>query len=370
MGPSARPRTCWSNVAVVGDLGQEGRESSLLRIRRLFLCLAPLTLVVCALASAAPALADRSMSTRFSANTNGNITLAANTLEVCPAAAAGCTAARNTPPISSGTNNALNNNNYNMQYVNTGPSGGTVGGVPTFDSSSATLSVPAGATVLFAGLYWGADTSAGSVIAPNTPAAHAASGCPAPPLTNTTTCKANVVGLQVPGASNYTTVTANTGNPADFIVSSSANTRYTAFADVTSMVQAAGFGNVHRRQRAGGDRRRPLRRLDARGRLPGSLATAAEPDRGRRSDHGSVGIAGDHDPGIGVYDAAFGTRADDVGLRRVRGRRRADRRQRDAQHDQAVGPGQSGEQLLRWLDHEPGDKRHHAQPQRLEQLCL
>ena len=242
MGPPARPRACWSIVAVVGVLGQEGRESSLLRFRRLFLFLAPLTLVVCALASAAPALADRSMSTRFSANTNGNITLAANTLEVCPAAAAGCTAARNTPPISSGTNNALNNNNYNMQYVNTGPSGGTVGGVPTFDSSSSTLSLPPGATVLFAGLYWGADTSAGSVIAPNAPAAHAASGCPAPPLTSTTTCKANVVGLQVPGASNYTTVTANTGNPADFIVSSSANTRYTAFADVTSMVQAAGSG--------------------------------------------------------------------------------------------------------------------------------
>ncbi len=177
------------------------------------------------------------MSTRFSANTNGNITLAANTLEVCPAAAAGCTAARNTPPISSGTNNALDNNTYNMQYVNTVP--GTVGGVATFDSSSATLSLPSGATVLFAGLYWGADTSAGSVI--GTPAAHAAPGCAAPPLTGPN-CAANTVGLELPGASNYTTVTANTANAANFIVSSSANTRYTAFADVTAMVQAAGAG--------------------------------------------------------------------------------------------------------------------------------
>ena len=167
MGLPARPGTCWSIVAVVGDLGQEGRGSLVLRFRPLFLCLALLTLVVCALAGAAPALADRSMSTRFSANTNGNITFAANSLEVCPATAAGCTAARNTPPISSGTNNALNNNNYNMQYVNTAP--GTVGGVATFDSSSATLSLPPGATVLFAGLYWGADTSAGSVIGPPTP---------------------------------------------------------------------------------------------------------------------------------------------------------------------------------------------------------
>ena len=237
----------------VGDLGQEGRGSLRLHFRALFLCLALLTLVTSALASAAPALADRSMSTRFSANTNGNITFAANSLEVCPAAASGCTAARNTPPISSGTNNALNNNTYNMQYVNTGPSG-TVGTVQTFDSSSATLSLPPGATVLFAGLYWGADTSAGSVI--GTPAPHAAPGCTAPPLTGPN-CAANVVGLQLPGASNYTTVTANTANPANFIVSSSANTRYTAFADVTSMVQAAGpgtysVGNVQ--AGTGGDR--------------------------------------------------------------------------------------------------------------------
>src|ERR1700727_3879451 len=108
------------------------------------------------------------MSTRFSANTNGNITFAANTLMVCQATASGCTAARNTPAISSGTSNPLDNNSYNMAYVNTAP--GTVGGVATFDSSSATLSLPSTATVLFAGLYWGADTSAGAgggVAAPN-----------------------------------------------------------------------------------------------------------------------------------------------------------------------------------------------------------
>ena len=60
------------------------------------------------------------MSTRLSTNDNGNITFAANTLMVCPAAAAGCTAARNASPVATGTNNALNNNTYNMQYVDTG----------------------------------------------------------------------------------------------------------------------------------------------------------------------------------------------------------------------------------------------------------
>ena len=131
--------------------------------------LAPALCVVFLLVGAAPSFADRAMSTRFSVNDNGNIAFAANGLMVCPAAAPGCTAARNTPPISSGTNNALNNNNYSMQYVNTAPPG-TVGGVAKFDSSSATLSLPSTATVLFAGLYWGADTSAGAgggVAAPN-----------------------------------------------------------------------------------------------------------------------------------------------------------------------------------------------------------
>jgi uncharacterized repeat protein (TIGR01451 family) len=175
--------------------------------------------VVFLLVGAAPAFADRAMSTRFSVNDNGNITFAANTLMVCPASTA-CTAARNTPAISSGTNGALDNNSYNMQYVNTAP--GTVGGVATFDSSSATLSLPSTATVLFAGLYWGADTSAGAgggVVAPNAGIR-------------------NQVGFLAPGASGYATVTASQvdNSPAP------AQTRYSAFADVTSLVQGAGGG--------------------------------------------------------------------------------------------------------------------------------
>ena len=172
------------------------------------------------LVGATPALADRAMSTRFSVNDNGNITFAANTLMVCPAAAAGCTAARNTPPVSSGTNNALDNNTYSMQYVNTSP--GTVGGVATFDSSSSTLSLPPTATVLFAGLYWGADTSAGAgggVAAPNAGVR-------------------NQIGFLTPGAPGYSQITASQvdNSPAP------AQTRYSAFADVTSLVQGAGAG--------------------------------------------------------------------------------------------------------------------------------
>ncbi len=48
-----------------------------------------------------------------------------------------------------------NNNDHNMVYVNEDPSGGH------FDSSSATLTMPSGARVVKAFLYWGADLSEG-----------------------------------------------------------------------------------------------------------------------------------------------------------------------------------------------------------------
>ena len=185
------------------------------------------SLALALLLSATPASADRAFTTRFSANEPGNITFAANTVMVCPAATAGCTAARNTPPVASGSNGAIDNNGYDMQYVNAAP--GTVPGLGaacpvsgSFDSSSATLSLPATATVLFAGLYWGGDTSGGSgpsdVGAP-TPGAR---GC---------------VGFKAPGAPGYTTLSGSVDQ------SSSSATRYSAFMNVTSAVQEAGPGS-------------------------------------------------------------------------------------------------------------------------------
>ena len=178
------------------------------------------------LATAAPALADRAFTTRFSANDTGNIAFAANTMMVCPASAAGCTAARNTPPIASGSNAALDNNGYDMQYVNTAPgtvpaSGAACPASASFDSSSATLSLPPTATVLFAGLYWGGDTSGGS----------SPSDVPAP-----TPGARGCVGFQAPGASGYTTLSTVPDQ------SSSSATRYGAFVNVTSTVAAAGPG--------------------------------------------------------------------------------------------------------------------------------
>jgi uncharacterized repeat protein (TIGR01451 family) len=176
--------------------------------------------IVMVLANAAPAAADRGFTPRFSTNDTGYIALAANTLMTCPAAAAGCTAAQQTRGTSTAAS-GINNNDYTMQYVNTAP--GTVGASQSFNSSSATLSLPAGATVLFAGLYWGADTSAGTGgVAANE-------------------ALAGQVGFRAAGAAGYSTLTAA---PADlnFSTASSFTHRYGAFANVTSQVQAAGSG--------------------------------------------------------------------------------------------------------------------------------
>src|SRR5262249_9294246 len=129
-----------------------------------------------------------------------------------------------------------NNNTYNMQYVNTAP--GTVGGTASFDSSSAALVLPPTATVLFAGLYWGADTSAGA-----NPNGAAAPGC----AVNASTCQRNVVGFKAPGDAAYRPLTAATTAPTPPAAngvdqSSGSATRYGAFFDVTGIVKAAGAG--------------------------------------------------------------------------------------------------------------------------------
>lgn len=94
--------------------------------------------------------ADRAFVSRYAANDNGDIAIAANTTMTCPLAALGCAAAQ------AGQDNgpvAPTNNSFQMAYVDVDadPS--------TFSSSRSTLSLPTGSTVLFAGFYWGGDSS-------------------------------------------------------------------------------------------------------------------------------------------------------------------------------------------------------------------
>ena len=104
-----------------------------------------------------------------------------------------------------------NNNGYAMVRVDIDDD------PATFNSSSADLGLPADAVVLWAGLYWAADTAAaaGGVAAP-TPAA------------------IGTVNFRIPGETAYRTVTA----PAPDLTA----TRYSAFADVTDLIRTAGVG--------------------------------------------------------------------------------------------------------------------------------
>jgi uncharacterized repeat protein (TIGR01451 family) len=102
-------------------------------------------------AAAVPAQAQRAFLSRYS-NTavNGDIVLIGNMSVHCPLpASAACTTAQNG---GAGTNNGFTP----MAFVDVDSD------ATTTNSSSATLSLPTGSTVLFAGLYWGAVSAAGA----------------------------------------------------------------------------------------------------------------------------------------------------------------------------------------------------------------
>ena len=86
--------------------------------------------------------------------------------------------------------------------------------------------------------------------------------------------------LKAPGRASYVPVNATPSTPTPRISAAATagaadeRTRYQAFADVTSLVQAGGGGTLHGRQRAGRDRRRPPRRLVARRGLSGRTQPA------------------------------------------------------------------------------------------------
>jgi len=168
-----------------------------------FVCL---TLALIGLLAPAAAQADRAFGSRYATTARGDLTLIGNTLMTCPGTGAPC------PDAQSGAVVA-DDNNFVMDRVDVDGDG------TTFDSSAATATLPAGSTVLFAGLYWGADTSAG------------ASGAAAPNAAAKDTVRFKV------GTGAYQTLTAAA---ADVYTSTLQPTRYQAFKDVTSLVSASG----------------------------------------------------------------------------------------------------------------------------------
>ena len=156
---------------------------------------------------------------RVEFNANGAIISIGNNLLTCPESAA-CTAAQN-----GGT---TNNNAYNMVHLD---ADGTTGiGASTFNSSASQLALPPGATVLWAGLYWGARLNAGTN--------GAAAGTSSNPGNNY-----NQVSFLTPGDVAYRTVAASTAAHDQFGPNSGSYNAYQRFADVTSIVQATGNGD-------------------------------------------------------------------------------------------------------------------------------
>lgn len=190
------------------------------RLLRIILLGLGVGLLLPALAGAA----DRPFTPRFSTNVNGQIIMAANTIVQCPIDTvdpllnSGCSGAR------AGTN-ARNNNTLDMTWLDVDADSST------FDSSSAQLLLPGSGNVLFAGLYWTGLQKKAAVIT-------GANGYRSTPLAPPDATAIGTVKLAVPGAAGYTTVTAaqvDTGAIAE-------SSGYTAFADVTSLVKAAGAG--------------------------------------------------------------------------------------------------------------------------------
>jgi len=117
------------------------------------------TLVGLFFAAAGTAVAaDRPFSLRFNANINGEMQIIGNTLMSCSVANhANCTAARGSILESQESDHTatvhLNDNDYTIFNVNDADTSKT-------NASSSRLSgVPAGASVVWAGLYWGAETA-------------------------------------------------------------------------------------------------------------------------------------------------------------------------------------------------------------------
>ena len=213
----------------------------------------------------------------FTDNLRGGVAFAGNTLLTCPenhAASRHRVKKQRHSRLRSDDSTACvgaNNNDHNMVYVNVASDG-------HFDSSSATLTVPAGATVVKAFLYWGADLSEGvnrptqnppSFGAPANGQAPQEPGCtsspPGPcdhPLGNTLWRSAD---LRV-GSGSFTTINATdpTRNGDWKGIASwysqpgqDPGFAYQARADVTNEVSAA-LSTTPLRTRAGADEQLPI----------------------------------------------------------------------------------------------------------------
>lgn len=166
---------------------------------RLLLCVLTLLLLCAALATPAPAQVIRSFTRRNPVtNERGNIALVGNSLMTCRA--------RNNNNCASTRSGILSgsNSDYTSEFIDADSDGATA------NSSSATLSLPSGSTVLWAGLYWGA---------------------------RSTDVGRDDIKFKPPNSGFYSTLSA-----AQLDSTTATSNAYQGFTDVTAQVQSARSG--------------------------------------------------------------------------------------------------------------------------------
>ena len=119
-------------------------SSSSARGRSLLLALTAFVLVAASL----PAQAQRTFATRYAATVNGNIVGIGNINMNCASFTGTPGTACANSRTDTGADGGARNNDFTMVNSDVDSDG------TTFNSSRATLSLPTGSTVLFAGLYW------------------------------------------------------------------------------------------------------------------------------------------------------------------------------------------------------------------------
>ena len=167
------------------------------------------------LVALAPLTAFAQLAPRHSFNVRGDVAMVGNALLTCATSGTGsanCASQRM-------SNSTGGNGNRVMEFINV-DAAGLPSAVPA-NSSAATLSVPTGARIRSAGLYWGARAG-------NTDAAR------------------RTIQLRVPGGT-YRSVTASAADLNTFNDQgdTNANRPYTAYADVTALVAASGNGTYY-----------------------------------------------------------------------------------------------------------------------------
>jgi len=157
---------------------------------------------------------------RYSVNTTGDTVILGNTLETASTTGNAGRTQQDVINAQNGTGSFTSNNDWNTVYVDMDGNG------TTFNSSQASLNLATGSSVLFAGLYW---------------------------MANSTSTQRNRVLFDTPATSNYQTVIGSViGDTSGLQLSrtdagalaapSPAGPNYEGFADVTSLVQAGGNG--------------------------------------------------------------------------------------------------------------------------------